>query len=536
MVLTGKRPALSPLWLVVVTVFGLILSGALPAGAQVTAFKQSVAESAARDAALSQFYRERNYEPLWTGSKDSTRRREFLRALEGAGTHGLPVSRYDADELEAMFQSARSPRDRGRVEVEASRMFLAYAQDIQTGILTPGQIIEDIKRVPARRNRLAQIEAFAQSSPRAYLKALLPTSTEYNALLAEKLRLERVLGQGGWGAEVPGKKIEPGDSGAPVVALRNRLIAMGYLKRIPDQTYTADIQKAVQAFQIDHGLESDGVAGAATLTEINLPVTVRLQQIIVAMERERWMTPDRGKRHIIVNITDFHAKIIENGRVVFQTRSVVGANSKDRRTPEFSDFMEHMILNPTWNVPRSIATKEYLPMLKENPNAAGHLRITDASGRAVNREEVDFNQFTPANFPFDMKQPPSNSNALGLVKFMFPNRYNIYLHDTPAKSLFGRESRAFSHGCVRLNDPFDFAYALLSKQESDPVGYFKSVLATGKETQVDLKQHVPVHIIYRTALTDAKGRIQFRRDVYGRDALIFDALAKAGVALRSVQG
>lgn len=508
------------------------------AGAQVTAFKQAVAEGAARDEALSTFYRDRNYEPIWTSasSADRARRKALLEALSTAGDHALPLGRYDADALQELFRSATTPRARGRAEVEASRMFLAYAQDVQTGILDPARIDEGIKRRPPRRDRLAQLVAFSKSSPRAYLRALVPDSPEYTRLMAEKQRLERILGAGGWGAEVPGTKLEPGQSGPQIVALRNRMIAMGYMKRSASQSYDAALQQAVQAFQIDHGLSPDGVAGKGTLEEINVPVETRMASVIVAMERERWLGPDRGRRHILVNITDFHARIMENGKVAFQTRSVVGKNSSDTRTPEFSDMMTHMIINPTWNVPRSIATKEYLPMLKRNPNAAGHLNLIDSRGRVVSRSNVDFSQYNERNFPFDMKQPPSTRNALGLVKFMFPNPYNIYLHDTPQKSLFARESRAFSHGCIRLNDPFDFAYALLSKQESDPQGYFKKILDTGRETKVDLKEPLPVHIIYRTAVTQAKGATQYRRDIYGRDAEIFDALARAGVVLRAVRG
>ena len=195
-----------------------------------------------------------------------------------------------------------------------------------------------------------------------------------------------------------------------------------------------------------------------------------------------------------------------------------------------------MVVNPTWNVPRSIATKEYLPLLQENPFAVRNLNLVDASGRIVPREGMDFTQFDERNFPFDMKEPPSQGNALGLVKFMFPNRHNIYLHDTPAKSLFGREKRAYSHGCIRLNDPFDFAYTLLAPQTRNPQEFFQATLATRRETVVPLEQPIPVHLVYRTAFTQAKGNIQFRGDVYGRDAKIWKALSNAGVALRAVQG
>ena len=243
-----------------------------------------------------------------------------------------------------------------------------------------------------------------------------------------------------------------------------------------------------------------------------------------------------GTRHILVNQADFSAKIVDDGQVTFETRAVIGKNVHDRRSPEFSDEMEHMVINPSWYVPRSIITKEYLPKLQSNPNAVGHIQITDRSGRQVNRGAVDFTQFTARNFPFAMRQPPSKSNALGLVKFMFPNKYNIYLHDTPQKSLFAREVRAFSHGCIRLAQPFEFAYALLAKQEEDPKAFFHRVLNTGKETTVKLDQKVPVHLIYRTAYMGPKGEVQYRRDVYNRDAKIWDALQKAGVALPDVQG
>ncbi len=530
----SRRPLAALVFRVAVLAL-LGVAGSGPAVAQGFAYKQAVAEAAAGDPALVEFYRTRGFDALWTGRDDRGRRAALLRALDAAQLHGLPVVRYDGDKLAQMLRAARTPRDIGRAEVAASRMFLQYARDIQTGVLNPGEVDDGIKRRPDRRDRLAQIVAFSKSTPDAYLRSLIPASMEYNRLLAEKLRLEGVAADGGWGAEVPGGALEPGDSGPRVVALRNRLVAMGYMRRSAVQLYDADIQRAVQLFQQDHGLFSDGVVGEDTLAAINRSATLRLQQVIVAMERERWLGAERGRRHVLVNIPDFHVRLVEDGKVVFMTRSVVGLNSHDRRTPEFSDVMDHMIINPTWHVPRSIAVKEYLPMMKKNPSAAGHLRLYDANGRAVSRNAVDFTRFTPSNFPFDLKQPPSRSNALGLVKFMFPNRYNIYLHDTPQKSLFLREERDFSHGCIRLNDPFDFAYQLLSGQQADPVGYFQSVLATGRETRVNLENPLPVHLIYRTAFTRAKGRVQYRNDVYGRDARIFDALREAGVVLGAVR-
>ena len=528
------RLVLSAPSLLIAAFVGLLLS-LLPAAApaQVTAFKQAVAETAARDEALAAFYRAREFEGIWTGPENRARRNAFLTALSQAPDHGLPAAPYDPERVMAMLRDARTPAEQGRAEVEMSRLFLDYARDIQTGILVPGRVVSAIKREVPYRDRLQTITTFASANPTAFLRSLPPSSPEYARLLRAKLDLERQLARGGYGPVVPGT-LEPGDSGPAVVFLRDRLIAMGFLSRSATQTYDATIQAAVQAFQEANGLSPDGVVGEGTLRELNRPLEDRLQSVIVAMERERWLNRPLGRRHVWVNLTDFTAAVVDDGVVTFRTRSVIGHRDDDRQSPEFSDVMEFMVINPSWYVPRSIATKEYLPLLQANPYAVSHMEITDSRGRKVNRGSVDFRQYTARTFPFAMRQPPSRGNALGLVKFMFPNPYNIYLHDTPAKSLFGREVRAFSHGCIRLNDPFDFAYHLLARQESDPEGYFQRILNSGSETRVNLEEPVPVHLVYRTAFTTADGRVQFRRDVYGRDARIWQALAAEGVALRAV--
>lgn len=510
----------------------------VPVNAQVTAYTQAVAQAAANDKALAEFYKARKYKSIWTGraGKDSQRRKAFLAALAKAGNHGLPIKRYDPTVIKAQLKAAKTGQDRGRMEVEMSRLFLQYAGDLRSGVVNPRKIDSGMVRSVQRWGRLQTLVAFEKSSPKGFLKKLVPDTPEYVRLMKEKLRLEKLLGRGGFGPNVGVASLKAGSVGGHVVALRKRLTAMGYLKRSASQTYDAKIKKAVQLFQLDHGLPTDGQAGKATMAQINKSAAYRLQSIMVAMERERWFNRPRGKRHVLVNLTDFTAKIIDNNKVTFVTRSVVGKNQSDRRTPEFSDVMEFMIINPTWNVPRSIAIKEYLPLLKRNPNAVGHLRVVDSRGRTVSRSSVDFSEFTAQSFPFNLKQPPSRGNALGLVKFMFPNKYNIYLHDTPSKNLFARNVRAFSHGCIRLQQPFDFAYALLAKQMANPQEFFHAKLKTGVETRVDLKEPVPVHLIYRTAISKPKGGVEYRRDVYGRDAKIFSALAKAGVALRSVGG
>ncbi len=506
--------------------------------AQSTAFRQAVAEKASVNDDVAKFYRENTYAALWTGADEasSLRRAALLRALQEASDHGLPDQSGTASDLVEQMRAARTARDFGQVEAALSAAFVNYAEMLQTGLLRPSTIDDGMVRTKRDSDGTAILNGIRDSQPFAYLRTLVPASPQYRALMREKIRLEQRIRAGGWGPSVPGAKLEPGDQGRSVVALRNRLIAQGYMQRNATASYDSEMERAVERFQSDHGLEVDGVAGAGTLKEINRPVRDRLKSVIIAMERERWLTPDRGERHVLVNQTDFTAKIVDNGDVTFETRSVIGKNQADRRSPEFSDIMEHMVINPSWHVPRSIITKEYLPKLRNNPNAVGHIQITDRRGRVVNRGSVDFSQFTARNFPYAMKQPPSTRNALGLVKFIFPNKYNIYLHDTPQKSLFKREVRAFSHGCIRLAQPFEFAYALLAKQTEDPHAFFNRILKSGKETKVELDQQVPVHIIYRTAYVSNKGRAEFRRDVYGRDAKVWAALEQAGVALPDLQG
>ncbi|WP_292065039.1 L,D-transpeptidase family protein [Marivita sp. XM-24bin2] len=506
---------------------------------QVTAFQQAVAENVSNDDQIAAFYRERGFEPIWTGGTDADleRRTALLEALSVARYHGLPTSKYNTDALLSRMASVRSGFDRGSLEVALTELYLDFARDLQTGVIdNPGSVRSEIVReIPLRETRY-YLDGLMSDAPRNFLASLAPQSHEYARLMKAKMRLEHEIARGGWGAVVPSGKYEPGDTGAGVVALRDRLIAMGYLERTVTARYDTSITNAVRQFQEDHGLVVDGVAGGSTLDQINTAPQDRLRSVMVAMERERWLNQPGGlgQRHILVNIADFQARIFDDGKLTFETRSVVGHQDRDRQTPEFSDEMDHMVINPSWYVPRSIIVNEYLPKLRNNPGAVSHIQITDSRGRVVSRNR-SFAQYSGNSFPFAMRQPPGPRNALGTVKFMFPNKYNIYLHDTPAKSLFSREVRTYSHGCVRLNDPHDFAYTLLARQTDDPVGFFQSRLRSGAETRVNLDQPVPVHLIYRTAFTHAKGHTQFRRDVYGRDAAIWNALSAAGVEIAGIR-
>ncbi len=507
-----------------------------PGYALTTAYRQAVAESAALDDAISAWYRRSDYNDLWTGSDDAGRRNALFTVLETAADHGLPVIRYDVDALRGLFTTAQTEGDRGRLEVAMTKAFLAYASDIHTGALVPSEIDPGIVRDAPKLDLQASLSAITSGNALEYLRGLPPEAPEYAQLMKQKIVLQNQIAKSGWGDRIGATSLKPGATGETVVQLRNRLIAQGYLGQTATQDYDSDVQAAVRDFQVDHGLEANGTASEATIAQMNTAPEERLKSVVVAMERLRWLNSDRGDRYVWVNLTDFSAKIVDRGKVTFATRSVIGKNQSDRRTPEFSDQIEFMVVNPSWNVPRSITTKEYLPLLQRNPNAAGQLNIIDRNGRVVPRGAVNFAAYTAQNFPFSMRQAPSQSNALGIVKFMFPNPHNIYLHDTPSKSLFAQEVRDFSHGCIRLGDPVDFAHALLAVQTADPSGDFARVLDTGRETSVKLNRPVPVHLVYFTALPSAKGRMNYRRDVYGRDTLIYEALMKAGVALPGVQG
>ncbi len=518
-----------------------VLGGGHSAGATaLTGFTQAVAESASTNPAASEFYRSTDYAPLWTGDRGAERRSALLRVLSEADAHGLPSSRYAPDEIAQAFRSARGEREIGQLEVRVTLAFLQYAQDIQSGALDPRALMPDeIKRELPRRDPVATLAAFAEAQdPLAFLRGLAPRSAHYARLMREKARLERVVANGDWGDGVPSADFSPGATGNAVVALRNRLVAMGYLVRTPEATFDPMMEDAVRRFQAAHGLDADGVVDRETLAEINRPAEDRLKSVIVALERERWMNFEGGlgKRHIWVNLTDFHARIVDDGKVTFETRSVVGERRPDKRTYEFSDEMEYMEVNPDWTVPRSILGRDYLPRLQRNPNAASYLQMIDSRGRVVPRSAIDFSQYSARNFPFTVRQPPGGDNALGKVKFMFPNPHAIYLHDTPQKNLFAREQRDYSSGCIRLNDPFEFAYQLLMRQMDDPETFFDQLVASGRQTRVDLEEHVPVHLVYFTAFSEADGVMQYRRDIYERDARLFDALVAGGVAFPEAGG
>ena len=479
------------------------------------------------------FYTENDYELIWFGNNAlaSQRRAELVNSLQSASFHGLPANKYQVNSLLSKLSTSDSLFEIGLLEGLFMIAFSEYASDLDTGVLIPSEVDSDIVRHINDKDTDFYIQGLLSRNPYDYFRSLGPQSSEYARLLVEYQKLSEIIRNGGWSNIATDRILRFGDSGDDVVAIRNRLFDQGYMPNSISTKFDKNLLKAVQKYQSDHGLIPDGIVGEGTILELNISAEQRLSSIIVALERERWLGDTLGQRHIWVNLADFTAKIIEDHAVVFETRTVLGVNDESMRSPEFSDKMEYLVVNPTWHIPVSIAKNEYLPELKKDPEALPFLKLFDSSGSLVDRESIDFSILGKNYFPYEMKQLPSTTNALGLVKFMFPNPYNIYLHDTPAKDLFMKEVRDFSHGCIRLHEPFDFAYALLEKQTDEPQSEFQNALKSEEETIILLSKSVPVHITYRTAFTKAGGGIEFRRDIYGRDQKIYDALVELGLEL-----
>lgn len=496
-------------------------------------------------------YDSTGYAGVWLQPEgDDVRATALVAALEGASLHGLPADRYDVAALREALAAAKdgAPGATAAAEVLLTRAFLNYAADLSVGVLEPRAIDREIHVYPERPDGAALLRGVSgATSVAAYLAALAPSRADYARLQEKLTRLSTLTGDA-WGERVPGgPSIRLGDRSRRVEAMRARLIALGDHKPAPaaegaepapTDVYDVALEDSVRAFQRRHGLNDDGVAGRRTIDAMNVSIEDRIGQTLVALERLRWMNRDLGHRHVYVNQADFTVQLMEGDQTLFSERVVVG-QARKHRTPEFSDEMTHMVFNPVWHVPNSIATEEILPKLQADPEylLKKNMRlVARGGGETPDPATTDWTLYSASDFPFRVKQRSGGGNALGRVKFMFPNQFSIYLHDTPSKRLFKKDARAFSHGCVRVQDPFAFARALLGPQEDDPAAFVDRMLARSGERRVDLQTPVPVHLTYLTAWVDEQGVSQFRDDVYGRDARILAALQAKGVKVVGAGG
>ena len=497
-----------------------------------SALKSSLGEFYQMGDPISLFYFERNYEPFWI---ENRKRLESLsRSLSEAGSHGLPEYRYPLGELkEAIFED--DPTQKAKLELMATEAFLLFAQDISAGILKPNMIDANINVDPQRREASELLASLTESfNVSSFFENLFPRSNEYEYLVGELSRMRDILRNGSWGDPVPsGTTLQVGMTHEHVPFLRKRLSKMGYpVSQTNQRLFDEQLDASVKKFQEYHGLNPDGVFGKRSIEAINVSPKTRLVQVLVNLERMRWNNQDRGTEYVSVNQANFYAYFKSGNKKVWESRVVIGLPSN--QTAEFNDTMTHMVVNPTWHVPKSIAVDEYLPLIQKDSNFLVDnemVLMVRGTDTIIDSSLIDMQAFTPDNFPFLIKQIPSNINALGMVKFMFPNKFSIYMHDTPMKELFFKDERTFSHGCIRLQEPFEFAYSLLRNQVVDPVNKFQEILKKEEETYINLSRNIPVYITYRTAFFDDFGQVHYRADVYGRDALVYMALADAGVSL-----
>ena len=481
---------------------------------------------------IREFYTQRSFDPFWLTNKGTIL--DLIANLKKAHIHGLPSSRYPLSELESIH-SQDDPSQLAKLELLATEAFMLFARDISTGILVPNMVHENINIYPKRveaRKILANLNA--NLNVENYFNNMAPKDPDYQLLIDELGKIKNVSLNSRWGNPVPNDVVLAfGMTHENVVKLRSRMNKMGYpVDDNGSMVFDRQVENAAKRFQEYHGLNPDGVFGKRSLEAINVHSSTRAIQILVNLERLRWNNSQRNKEYILVNQPNFKAFFEKNGERVWESRVVIGLPSN--QTAEFNDFMTHIIVNPTWHVPKSIAVDEYLPMIQDDPNflSDNDMRLmVRGTNKVIDSTLIDMQAFTPDNFPFLIKQNPSNINALGLVKFMFPNKFSIYMHDTPMKDLFFKDERTFSHGCIRLQEPFEFAYSLLRDQTENPETKFQEILTKNEETQLNLNRDIPVKIIYRTAFFDKFGQVQFRSDIYGRDALVYMALSEAGVKI-----
>ena len=484
-----------------------------------------------------QFYNRRNYQPAWIkGTSPLPRIAELIDALHSASAEGLDPQLYNVSLLDQRRQEASKgfltkkgfkPAEAGVLDAWLTYLYMKYASDLADGLSDLAQADKTWQIRPEKFDPARQLEeALEKNNVGASLLALRPENPQYRAL-RQMLGEHRALSaKGGWPGVPAHLRLKPGQKGPAVAAIAARLAASkDYPGPVPAAgtaaSYDAPLQEAVKRFQRRHGLQDDGVVTPEVVSAMNVPVDQRIRQIEMNLERWRWLPRELGDRYILVNIPEYRLEVWDGGKVPLTMRVVVG--KQDTQTPIFNDEMTYVVFSPYWNVPPDIAQGETLPEVLKDPGflERTNMEVLDASGKPIDPALVDLSD--PAKYRF--RQRPGADNSLGLVKFMFPNQFNVYLHDTPADSLFARASRSLSHGCVRLENPRALAEYVLRDQQGWTRERIEEAMHAGEERTVKLKQPLPVYLGYWTARVSADGVMQFRKDVYGIDGRLSTLLA-----------
>ncbi|MBA2301922.1 MAG: L,D-transpeptidase family protein [Acidobacteria bacterium] len=500
-----------------------VASGAAPAYAKLDP------ESAKLWKLTRAFYQERNFAPAWLDkAKPRPQLDALLRAIRAAEHEGLDPEIYNVSMLEVRRDEASKgfltdkgfdPKEAGALDVWLTYLYMKYASDLADGLSDLARADSAWMIKPEKFDAKQHLEkALLENNVEKSLVELQPRAAEYERLRHVLAQYRDQKAKGGWPA-VPVMKLKPGQKSPHVAALAKRLAASAdYKGSVPAATtaavYPSELQEAVRVFQRRHGLTDDAAIGPEVVAALNTSIDRRISQIALNMERWRWLPRELGDRYILVNIPEMRLDVYDGNKVPLSMRVVVG--KPDTQTPVFNDEMTYLVFSPYWNVPSSIAEGETLPSVIGDPDflTRNNMEVLDASEKPVDPAAVDLSE--PAAYRF--RQRPGTANALGLVKFMFPNQFNVYLHDTPADSLFARAARSFSHGCVRVEDPVALAEYVLHDQPEWDRTRIEEAMHAGEEKAVKLKAPIPVYLGYWTARVRPDNTVQFRKDVYDIDA------------------
>lgn len=361
------------------------------------------------------------------------------------------------------------------------------------------------------------------------LDDLRPTHIAYRNLKLALAKYQGIQAAGGWEPVPTGSILKMGMTDNSVPALRRRLSISGDLEGAPiDSTFFDEqVQKAVKHFQRRHRLTVDGVVGKSTLEAMDVSVETRIDQIRINLDRARWVLHAIREKFVLVDIAGFEAYFFQKDGITWESRVQVGRPY--RRTPVFRSDIDHLVFNPTWTIPPGILRKDILPAVKKNLNYLKErsINVIDLQGNKINQDNIDWSQYPPKNFPYMLRQDPGPLNALGLIKIMFPNKHLVYLHDTPSKSLFERQDRTFSSGCIRVEKPFELAELLLDNPSKWNQESIKAIIASKKTYTIALPEHIPVLLLYWTVSVDQDGLVHFKKDPYDRDKEVLEGLKEA---------
>ncbi len=476
------------------------------------------------------FYARRNHLPAWETRKYlSVNGMDLIKAIDYAEHEGLMTKEYNYSEILNTLNNIRDSDDKAeiinltvRLDILMTNAYLHYASDLICGKINPQnlQIISNVH--PERKYLSGYLEkAIKNHSIISSLDALKPESEQYVLLKAKLKEFRDKQKKGGWPEVGIFEVKKQRDTSRNIIKAKDYLYERGFLETNDSSPYFDNkLALAVARFQQHHGIKTDSVIGPNTLAEMNKSIAERIGQIIINMERLRWAPDDPGEEYITINLPEFTLRYYQNNALSLKMKAIIG--KLENKTPLFIDTLEFLVFSPFWNVPRSIAVKEFLPKIKSNPNyLSNHNYILlygyGAYTDTISANQINWDSVTKENFQYRIIQKPGTGNALGRVKFIFPNKYSIYMHDTPGENLFDEIERNFSRGCIRLEKPFHLAEKLINKQGKHPMDSILSYTRKDSPKIILLKDGVPVYIQYYTAVVDDQGKIHFLQDIYGYD-------------------